>query len=145
MSNQHEHFEDLENALRQLPLRSPSAGMDQRLIAAIEAPRHGMWRLGIIGGALAAAAMVLVVLWATARVDTGGRPELIASTAPAVHDTVAITQSIQGWVDDGVVGYTTDGPVRQYRVQTVEEFASADGEPRTITQESVVQYVADTY
>lgn len=144
MSEKPDQFDELEAALRQLPLRQPSAALDARIRRLTSGRTTRVpWIIGIVGGSLAAAASLLIAFW-PALVATPSK--LIVSTAPAEPDKVQIVGTTEQWLDEGIVGYASDGPVRQYRFQSVEQLASADqSDGRTLYLERVVQVVSETY
>lgn len=136
-----DEFDDIEKALRRLPVRQPSAALDERVMAAIATPakrKNARWIIGAIGG-LAAAALVMFAVWPQAQID-----EITPVAQRVAIPMMAIGEATETWMDDGIVEYTSDGPVRQYVVQTHQPLAVAGGEGYLV-EETLVQLVSQAY
>lgn len=143
MSQDRNEFDDLEAMLRQLPLKQPSVSLDSRIRRLTQRGTAGRWIAGIIGASLAAAAMLLIAFWPAS--PTAG-PVIAKATTPAAQPKVELVSTAEQWQDEGIVGYASDGPVRQYRLQSVQELASANAPgARYLYQEHVVQVVSEPY
>ena len=136
MTREPDNFDELEHALRDLPLRQPSAELDGRLRRKLITPSPRRWYIGAAITGMAAAAAVLLVFW----IQTG-TPGSTGNIAITPDKSATVAQANEQWLDEGIIGYASDGPVRQYRI--VDQFASAAGQMRTM--EEVVQVVAETY
>lgn len=134
-------FDDIEKAMRRLPIRQPSATLDERVLGTIATPvkrTNARWIISAIGG-LAAAAMVMIAVWPQGQI-TDTEP-----VAPRVAiPMMAIGEATETWMDEGIVEYTSDGPVRQYVVQTHQPLAVAGGEGYLV-EETLVQFVSQAY
>ncbi len=151
MNNQHGEFDELENALRQMPLRAPSPELDRRVEAAMQRRPEVQWVIGLAAATLAAAAAVLLAVKVFTAETVAPAPSranpLIASTLPLARP-VQIVQTDSEWTQDGIVGVETDGPVRQYRLITTHQITEVDnGKLATMTfpQEEVYQVVSEAF
>ena len=130
-------FDDIEKLLGRMPLAAPPARLDQAVAKTIRRSRSWMW-LG--AGALAAAAAVVLAFWIGGGSPTD-QPVQYATTQIAPQ-AIEFIETEQHWVDEGIVAYSADGPVRQYRLQSIQPVAQL-GE--TVVDEQVVQYVSAAY
>jgi hypothetical protein len=136
---------ELEQLLRQTPLRPPPAGLDRRVGAALHPWRRRARALGV---AAAAAAIALGLgSWAVrrhphgavseARLPSPSRPAPAAAVPP-----VSIVRTYGGVSSDGVVGVTADGrPVQRVRRQIVRQVQVIDPQRGTKLSISVPQEV----
>lgn len=149
MNHQHGEFDDLEQTLRQMPLRASSPQLDRRIAQTIQRRPATRWIIGLAAATLAAAAAMLLLVRAT-----GGNPQ-----TPPLHPTPTIVASAKSpvsqlvqtdeqWSEDGIVAVQTDGPVRQYRLTTTHQITEVEnGKLITMTfpQEEVYQVVSEAY
>ncbi len=153
MSQQHGEFDDLEQALRQVPLRAPSPNLDRRIAQALQRRPATRWLIGLAAATLAAAAALLLIVRAT-----GSNPEipspqpaptLIAKASATTQPSVSqLVQTDEQWSEDGIVDVQADGPVRQYRLITTHQITEIDnGKLVTMTfpQEEVYQVVSEAF
>ncbi len=106
--------DDLEQLLRGLPLRLPTAAMDDRISSALSGRRFHPARWA------AAAAAVLVATGVAYQTISRTRPTPVARVVP-VASPVSVEREVSRTIDDGVVAVTGRVPYRQLRQQTVRE------------------------
>lgn len=143
-------FNDLENALRQMPLRAPSSQLDARVDATLNHRPAIRWVIGLAAGTLAAAAALLLVLRATGTQSDAPNlntvpTQLAAVPAPAITQVV---ETDEEWSEDGIVAIESEGPIRQVRVITTHQITEVEnGKLATMTfpQEDVYQYVSQAF
>lgn len=161
MKDETNEFEDLERAMRQMPLRTPSPELDRRIEQTLNrhSRSHLRWVIGLAAGTLAAAAALLLIVRATGTqtditpAPAQPAPTLVAAATqnPTPAAKPAVTQLVQTdeeWSEDGIVSVQSDGPVRQYRVTTTHQITEVeDGKLATMTfpQEEVYQVVSQAF
>ena len=169
MNSQHE----IENLLRQMPLAKPSADLDARVADVLAAGAAGAetrrantpetrlantwgrprskraWLIGAVGGALAAAAVVILAVGLpqnTANVTPGPKPAAapteVAATAPqpAPAASVEPVRLEQNWSEvsyEGVVCPDPQTPMQTFRRRTVDRVQLFDPR-RNIRMETTV-------
>lgn len=144
MNQQHGEFDDLEQTLRQLPLRAPSPQLDQRIDQTLQRRPAPRWMIGLAAASMAAAAALLLLVRATGS-DSPIPPNHLTAQKPSVTQLV---QTDEQWSEDGIVDVQTDGPVRQYRLITTHQITEVEnGKLATMTfpQEEVYQVVSQAF
>lgn len=119
--------EDIEALLGTLPLRSPPASLDRRVLGG----RRRRLSVGIGAAVLSAAAVVIGILWA------GGFGGDVVPREAADPYSLRIEQQWQTVADDGVVMLENLGPHRRFRHVTWRRTAWVD-EENDITLERIV-------
>ncbi len=153
MNEQHGEFDDLEQALRQMPLRAPSPELDQRIIQMIQRRPATRWMIGLAAATLAAAAALLLILRASG--SSSQTPSLkptptLVAFVPSTQKA-SVTQLVETdaqWSEDGIVDVQADGPIRQYRLITTHQITEVEnGKLATMTfpQEEVYQFVSEAF
>ncbi len=105
--------DDLENLLRGLPLRRPTARLDGRIAASVARRWHPVrWAAAAAG----VAAAVTAAVW-SARPSP---PPSLARAGPAGH-AVSVEREVSQTFDDGIVSVNGRVPYRQVRQQTVRD------------------------
>ncbi len=123
--------ENVENLLRRMPLRRPSAALDARILAL--RPKHRrVWIVSLAGGALAAAAAVLLALALPRGSETGAPVPPSASSTPASmalatpRAPVEFQENYSQVSYEGVVAPDNVTPLQQFRRHTVERVQWVD-------------------
>ena len=112
---------ELERQLTGMPLRRPSAGLDARVASGLPGRRQGHWRLWVVAGTAAAAAVAVLVIDGNPRREPSRGP--IASPRPSA---VWVERDVSRTVDDGVIGVADRIPYRRVHRQTVRQIWWAD-------------------
>ena len=124
---------DIENLLREMPLRKPPASLDARVLGAALRPRRRAWPMAAAGAVLAAAA--LVIAFALPRGTETGPVAPAAPPAPAPvqmaaqADAAAPMRLEQNWTEvsyEGLVAPDNEAPLRKFRRQTIEHVRWTD-------------------
>ena len=156
---------DIENLLRQMPLAKPSADLDARVADTLAGDAAGTetrrantwgrprpmrsWLIGAVGGAMAAAAVVMLVvgLPQNTGVVTPGQqnvlvPVEVARSTPPPAPTASVepVRLEQNWSevsDEGIVCPDPQTPLRTFRHRTVDRVQFFDPQ-RNIRMETTV-------
>lgn len=141
----------LEDILKDMRLRQPSAELDRRIAddaRAAEAPIPGPWLHGPLKYVAAVAAMLVlgVVIFLMSPQDPAidfPAAEHRVDVQPVVNETVFARMD-----DEGVIYLDDQTPVRQFRQQTIQrtEWTDADGTMRmetTVPREEVLLVPVD--
>ena len=144
MSNEH----DIETLLRQMPLKKPSPSLDARVLAGRPHPMRA-WLIGAVGGALAAAAAVILAVGlpqnmskVTPGPQSGPAAVEVAATAPqpAPAASVEPVRLEQNWSEvsyEGLVFPDPQTPLQTFRRRTVDRVQFFDPQ-RNIRMETTV-------
>ncbi|MCX5682876.1 MAG: hypothetical protein NT049_04240 [Planctomycetota bacterium] len=118
---------DIETLLRQMPLRKPSLDLDVRVMARRPHPTRA-WFIGAAGGALAAAAVVMLIVGlpqnathvtpGTTLVGGGNPVSLPGPTAPV--EPVRLEQNWSELSYEGLVLPDPQTPLQTFRHRTVD-------------------------
>jgi hypothetical protein len=125
---------EIENLLRQMPLRKPSADLDARVLAGRPRARRA-WLAGAVGGALAAAAAVILAVGLPqnmSKVTPGPQPGPAAAVEP-----VRIEQNWSEVSYEEVVCPDPETPMQTFRRRTVDHVQFFDPQ-RNIRMETIV-------
>ena len=139
-------FDDLENLLREAPLRRPSSALDQRISAITRPSRPASpWRRAWAASLSMAAAIALAAgsFWAFKHASTPRPPVAYvtppSSTLPPPTQTprrtvkpMSLVHTISNLTDDGIVGTAQGVPVRRYRRQSIEHVVMRDSQGRNV-------------
>lgn len=148
MNQQHGEFDDLEQTLRQMPLRAPSPQLDQRISETIQRRPVTRWMIGLAAATLAAAAAILLLVRATGSNPHTPSPQPSPTLIASSKSVSQLDQTDEQWSEDGIVAVQTDGPVRQYRLTTTHQITEVEnGKLITMTfpQEEVYQVVSEAF
>ena len=94
MNEQNGEFDDLEQALRQLPLRAPSPQLDRRISQTIQRRPATRWVIGLAAATLAAAAALLLIVRATGS-DSPTPPNHLTAPQFASAQQPSVTQIVE--------------------------------------------------
>jgi hypothetical protein len=125
---------DIENLLREMPLRKPPASLDARVLGAAPQPRRRTWPMAIAGAVLAAAAAVVIALALPRGTETGPAAPAAPPAASTVQvaaqaDAAAPVRLEQNWTQvsyEGLVAPDNEAPLRKFRRQTIEHVRWTD-------------------
>ncbi len=139
-------FDDLENLLREAPLRRPSAKLDERIFALTRSPhRVSQWpRAWTVPLSMAAAlALAAGSFWAFKHFSAPHPPVVqvtppisaLSALTPAPRANVkpmSLVRTISNITDDGIIGTAQGVPVRRYRRQSIEHVVMRDSNGRNV-------------
>lgn len=133
-------LDEFELLLRRLPLQQPSLELDARLHRTLtRRPAHQRrYTLSAFTGIGLAAAAVLLLTFLI------NHPAPTTTPAPS-PSPLAQHATTEHWLDEGIVGYASNGPIRQYRLRTYEPLAAANAKSSYVYSEQVVQIVSQAY
>ena len=144
---------DIENLLRRMPLRKPSADLDARVLASRPQPKRA-WLIGAVGGALAAAAAVILAVGLPQNTHTvttappavpgatqvAEGPLTLTGAAPAVPaEPVRLEQNWSEVSYEGLVCPDPQTPLRKFRHRTLEHVQWFDPR-RNIRMETTIPH-----
>jgi len=125
---------DIENLLREMPLRKPPASLDARVLGARARPGRRTWPIAVAAGALAAAAALVIAFVLPRGTETGA----VAPGAPPAPAPVQVASQAgqagpvrleQNWTEvsyEGLVAPDNETPLRKFRRQTIEHVRWTD-------------------
>jgi len=143
MNTDDDTFDKVERRLRNLPLQQPSAAFQEKMLKRVRGHRIGVRALVLaIGGTLSAAAILLLAFIPRGEELTPPIAEAPAHIEP--EPTIRLTTESQQWVDDGIVGQTPQGRVRQFRLLTYQ--GTLDGDKQSfLVAEMAIQVPSMAY
>ena len=131
---------EIEDILKAMPVRKPSAALDQRVLEATRKPARRSWRLvGVLGTASAAAALIALAVLLRLGLP-GGAP------GPDPDGAIAFERSdleVFQLTDEGVIFLDEHLPVRQIRRSAFHRVMLIDDErdirfEHTVPQEDLL-------
>ena len=122
---------NIENILRQMPLREPSPDLDERILS--PRPSRLWWAASITA---AAAGLLLVLMLAQSLPDPGELPPIAQDEEPGEPPTIAeapqkptrFVETISGVDYAGTINKNDTPPIRAYRTRAVRKHSWTDRE-----------------
>src|SRR5674536_61031 len=137
---------ELEQLLGRLPLRAPSAKLDERVRSAGRPKRAWLWLVGSL--AVAAAVVLAITYWPQGVKPATNENKTVAQTTDA-QPPVRMEQNWEQVTYEGTVSQPDGVPVRAWRRQTLRhvELRQPDGAvmQMTVPEEKIYLVAAQVY
>ena len=129
---------DIENLLREMPLRKPAASLDARVVGRRRRLRIVLWTAATAGVAAAAAAAIIILAGPGGPAQLPALPPPAAvAQAPSPAEPVRLQRNWSQLSYEGVVVPDGRTPLRQFRHQALEHVQWIDAARGTKTEMTI--------